>query len=152
MLKNKFLTFTIFCFVSVVMSLKYDKLFSFFDLILIIFILRLIKAGDHKDMFVYIITAGVFFDYLYQAYFGVGFLIFYTVFIIQLLFHKFSNLNEENILILFVTISVIAYKAYLAVITNEYLNIHLFKSIFSIILNITIIYFICKQKLIENMR
>jgi len=152
MWKNRFISFTFYCLVSVVLNLKYNRFLSFFDLILIIFLSRLIKTDNQKDILVYIFISGVFFDYLYQTYFGVGFLIFYTIFIVKILFHNFSDLTEESILILFIIISAIGYKIYLAFITKEYFEIHIFKNMFSVILNTTIIYFLYRQNCLKKMK
>jgi hypothetical protein len=152
MWKNRFISFTFYCLVSVVLSLKYNRFLSFFDLILIIFLSRLIKTDNQKDILVYIFISGVFFDYLYQTYFGVGFLIFYTLFLIKILFHNFSDLTEESILTLFIIISAIGYKIFLAFITKEYFQIHVFKNIFSVILNTTIIYTLHRQNYLKRVR
>lgn len=142
MLRNKYLRFTIFCFLATIFYLQYNRFMGLFDIFLVIFLIGITGQHTHKQSIIYSIIAGVFFDYLFSKYIGTGFLIFYSIFIFKLIYEKFFIKDSESGYVIFVILAVILYKLLFILLIQEVANLALIKLILSIIGNLFIYYMI----------
>ncbi|MBZ4672508.1 MAG: hypothetical protein JG762_738 [Deferribacteraceae bacterium] len=110
MLRNKYLQYATLCLIGTVVFLIYNRFVKYFDFLIVFFLLYLNSGKKFKDFIFYIFIGGLLFDYLYPSYFGVGFFIFYIIFIFKSFYDKFFTNEKSHSYLPFITTSILFYK------------------------------------------
>lgn len=131
MLRNKYVEYATLCLISTVLFLNYNRFLNHLDFLIVFFLIYLSLGQKFKDFVYYIFISGLFFDYLYKSYFGVGFFIFYVIFIFKNYYNKFFTSEKAHIHFPFVIISILFYKYILLVFVTKAQHIEVFKFLIS---------------------
>jgi len=140
MLRNKYLQYATLCLVGTVIFLIYNRFVNHFDFLIVFFLLYLSSGKNFKDFIYYIFIGGLFFDYLYPSYFGVGFFIFYIIFMFKSFYDKFFTGEKSYKYFFFIIISILFYKYLLVFFVMKAQDVEIIKFIVSAAIDLFIYY------------
>jgi len=140
MLRNKYLQYATLCLVGTVVFLIYNRFVNQFDFLIVFFLLYLSLGKNFKEFIFYIFIGGLFFDYLYPSYFGVGFFIFYVIFIFKIFYDKFFTGEKSYKYFPFIIISILFYKFLLVFFVMKAQDVEIIKFIVSATIDLSIYY------------